>query len=313
MNWIKQVKTCSILLFLMISISIFANNIECINSQVTKLNIKISKNIIIAERNNTLTIEVSNDYKDLYDLDISLNIPPPLAILSSSNHWRLSNLKKGETYRIDLLLYAPKSALGNTFTGTLTIAYKELGYISYSIETHNLNFIVYGWIEMVLYDLLISPQPVIPGSEITVSANLLNKGNVAAMYTNVTIIPEDYLILTQESKSYIGQVDPNSPAPFSLIAKISPEIQEGTYPLTLLISYQDDRHIVHELKANTQIEVIKPSIKPSKPVSEGFLEWFFNKLVSNALIITFIAILIIMFSIYGIIRHRRKASKSISS
>ncbi|MEM3522577.1 MAG: hypothetical protein QXD78_06020, partial [Candidatus Bathyarchaeia archaeon] len=263
MSLIKQ-----LIVFSMIALIILLNgHIDCVNSQVTKLDVKISQNIIIAERNNTITIEVSNSYKDLYDLDLGLNIPSPLAILSSSNHWRLSSLKKGESYRATFLLYAPKSALGNTFTGALTIAYKELGYISYTIETHSFNFIVYGWIEITIYDLVIMPKLVNPGSEIAISANILNKGNVAAMYTNATILPKDYLILTQESNAYLGQVDPNSPAPFSLITKINPEAQEGVYPITLLIRYQDDRHTIHELRVDMEIEVIKPSIEPSKPIS----------------------------------------------
>jgi hypothetical protein len=301
MNQIKRLIIYSTLLFLIILSNIY--NIGYVNSQVTKLDVKISQNVIIAERNNTITIEVSNGYKDLYDLDIGLSIPSPLAILSSSNHWRLSSLRKGESYRISFLLYAPKSALGNTFAGALTIAYKELGYISYTIETHNFNFIVYGWIEMTIYDLTILPQPITPGSEITISANLLNKGNVAAMYTNATIIPKDYLSLTQGSSTYIGQIDPNSPAPFSLMAKISPQAKEGTYPITLLIRYQDDRHITHELKIDTKIEIIKPLVEPSKPIAGRVQDWLINNIII-AIIIVF-AIILIVFAI----RHRRKFFK----
>ncbi|MEM2897522.1 MAG: hypothetical protein QXG01_08165 [Candidatus Bathyarchaeia archaeon] len=304
MSWIKRLRIYSILLSLIILLSL--SNIEYVSPQVTRLSTKVSQNVIIAERNNTVMIEVGNEYKDLYDLDIGLSIPPPLAILSSGNHWRLTNLKKGESYRIELSIYAPKSALGNTFAGTLTIAYKELGYISYSVETHNFNLIVYGWIDMVIYDLIVLPQPATLGSEITISANLLNKGNVAAMYTNATVIPRDCLILTRESSVYIGQVDPNSPAPFSLITNINPETQEGFYRITLLVSYQDDRHTVHELKIDTQIEIIKPSIGPSKPVSGGIQEW----LVNNAWIIVLMGFFI-MLSIIYVIRRRRKIPISI--
>ena len=246
--------TCFTVLILAMLCSLCAVYVE--GAAVARLDMIVSTNRLIAGVNNTVAITLVNNYDDLYDVDAALTLPSPL-IISGDNHWRYTVLPKGSSTLISLLMYAPSSAAGNAYSGSLAITYKELGYVYYSSETHTVGFSVHGWVQMIAYGATASPQAVARGSEVAISGNLLNKGNVAAMYTNVTILPSEPLILKSESTAYIGQVDPNSPAPFNLAANIDPSAGEGAYEITFMVSYEDDRYIPHSFTKTVPIQVIR--------------------------------------------------------
>jgi hypothetical protein len=265
---------------------------------IARLNVKVVfGNIITAEVNNTLKIDISNNYDDLYDLDACLTLPPPLVLLTS-NHWLFPSFRKGSTISIVTSIYAPASAIGNSYSGSLVLTYKELGYTYSSSETHTIGLVVYGWIKMIAYGLIVDPQPAPAGSEVTISASLLNQGNVAAMYTNVTILPCSPLILKFGSANYIGQVDPNSPAPFSVTADIDPNAESGTYPVTVLVTYQDDRCVTHSLPIKIHIQVVPATPKPQQSQAEAFQAWLTSQGWIYAVTICAAAITVLLFHIF---------------
>jgi len=239
---------------------------------VTRFALDVYGYHLTAGVNNTVKIELTNSGENVYELDVALTLPPPLT-LSGDNHWRVPSVKKNGSLMVEILVYAPASAIGNTFTASVVLTYKELGYVYYTSETHSIGFVVHGWIKMVAYGVTVSPEKAEPGTDVTISANLLNKGNAAAMYTNVTLLPAESLILRGESTSYVGQVDPNSPAPFSLTASVDPNAKNGTYTVRILVFYQDDRHLEHSFTVEAQFEVVQPPPKPPPSTRMQFEEW----------------------------------------
>jgi Trk-type K+ transport system membrane component len=75
------------------------------------------------------------------------------------------------------------------------------------------------------------------------------------MFTNLTIKPQPPLIVSSQSISYMGQVDANAPAPFSLTAEIEPGTADGRYAVTIVVYYQDDLHIEQKVETSFFIDV----------------------------------------------------------
>jgi hypothetical protein len=171
------------------------------------------------------------------------------------------------------MIFAPASAAGSSYQATLTGLYKEAGETTYSQETHTVGFLVRGWIDLVIYDLSVTPSPVGQGSAVEVSGSLLNRGITSAMFTNLTIKPVAPLVVSSESSTYMGQVDANAPAPFSLSAGIAPDAADGTYTITLIVYYQDDLHQNQQAQSSITIEISHTAIqtetvtKPTGPVA----------------------------------------------
>jgi len=268
----KAIETSVIIALVILTACWFRNIGVAYSGPVTRFALDVSGNHLTAGVNNTVKIELTNNGENVYDLDVALTLPPPLT-LSGDNHWRAPSVKKNDALMIEVLVYAPASAIGNTFTASVVLTYKELGYVYHTSEMHSIGFVVHGWVKMVAYGVTVSPEKAEPGTDVTISANLLNQGNVAAMYTNVTLLPTESLILRQESTSYVGQVDPNSPAPFSLTASVDPNAKNGSYAVGIAVFYQDDRHLVHSFTVDAQFEVVQPSPKPPPSTRMQFEEW----------------------------------------
>lgn len=298
----KAIETSILIALIILTAYCWSKNIAVTYSgPVTRFALDVNGNHLTAGFNNTVKIELTNNGENVYDLDVALTLPPPLT-LSGDNHWRAPSVKKNGSLTIQILIYAPASAIGNTFTASVVLTYKELGYVYYTSEMHSIGFVVHGWIKMVAYGVTVSPEKAELGMDVTISANLLNQGNVAAMYTNVTLLPAESLILRGESTSYVGQVDPNSPAPFSLTASVDPNAKNGTCAVRIAVFYQDDRHLVHSFTVDAQFEVVQPSPKPPPSTRMQFEEW----LLEGGWIYVGGIVIVILVVIVLIRRARRK-------
>ena len=120
---------------------------------------------LVAGLNNTVTVTVANSYSGfiaIYDVDISVSVPAPL-VLVGDNHWHYDVIPFGQSVTVSFSLYAPSSAAGNSYQGTVTGTYKQLGDVSYTQESHALGLAVTGYINMVVYGVQFTPSQISPG------------------------------------------------------------------------------------------------------------------------------------------------------
>jgi len=218
--------------------------------------VNVSSNYLFGGFETKVNITVKNNAWD-GTVQISFGIQSPLVIHGNSS-WTFKNVIPNQELIIPVVIYAPKAAIGNTFTGTLTISYDDEYGNSYT-ETHNIGLVVRGQVSLVAYDWSIMPNPASPGGKVSISATLLNKGTATAMFVNASIQPNDILILSQESSSYIGEVEENSPVPFTVSAYVKSDVQNGTYPVTIIITYTDDLFKEHTYNITVNIRVQKSS------------------------------------------------------
>jgi hypothetical protein len=224
------------------------------------LTMTVTGQSLTAGFNNTVTISLLNNYySKIYDTDIVITLPTPLNLIGD-NHWHYDSIALGQTVTISFQVYVPTSAIGSSYQGSVTATYKQLGDISSTQESHALSFSVYGWINMIIYGVQMTPTSVAPGGNTTISGNLLNNGNLAAYNTNVTVESEA-LAPGSSSSTFIGEVDPNIPRPFSLLIAFKSNLPDGTYPITVRVSAIDSSRpgvpIVSE--RGTEIQIKKPT------------------------------------------------------
>jgi hypothetical protein len=196
---------------------------------------------LVAGLNNTLTITVTNNYIGyiaIYDVDIAVSLPAPL-VLVGDNHNHYDSIQLGQSVTVSFPVYAPSSAAGNSYQGTITATYKQLGDVSYTQESHALGVSVTGYINLVIYGVQLTPSQITPGGNTTISGNVLNNGNLAAYNANVTVT-SDQLAPDQSPSVFLGEVDPNIPRPFSVLVVFKPNVQPGNYSVTLVVSATDN-------------------------------------------------------------------------
>jgi hypothetical protein len=236
-------------------IAAIAAGVQVGHASSSNLSVAFSGTVLVAGRNNTLTIEVTNVGKYLKEFDVALTIPPPL-VLFGDNHWIRQSFSPGESIHADLTVFAPSSAAGTTPQGSVVALYKAAGETTLTTENHAVSFLVRGWIEIAVYEITVDPDPVLPGQEVTISGNILNRGVVSAMYTNVTIDAGDTFVQGSVQPTYVGQVDPNAPAPFSVTAIVDSTSREGIHEATISVYYVDDLQFNHVVSVPMTFAVV---------------------------------------------------------
>ena len=268
------------------------------------LSVSLSQNVLEASRNSTLTMEIVNVGKYLTELDVALTIPPPL-VMFGDNHWIRSSFVHGNTIQANLTVFAPSSAAGMSSQGSVVAVYKVIGETIATTETHVVSFLVRGWIDLQAYEITVDPNPALPGSQITISGNLLNRGVISAMYANVSAVPEAPLVAGSVRPTYVGQIDPNAPAPFSLTAVVNPSTAAGEYSLTIQVIYRDDLQTDHLLNIPIGVSVVSelPSTQTAPPS-------IIEQLLSNQMLLLGLGVVIILIIVGVFLRRRRKAQEA---
>jgi len=229
------------LLLAVLLLSMFTLAPAAVAQSAAHLTVYMTGQSLTAGFNNNVTVTVVNNYSGyiaIYDVDISVSIPAPLALIGD-NHWHYDSIAYGQSVTLTFQVYAPTSGIGTSYLGSVTGTYKQLGDIAYTEESHDIGFSVNGWINLVLYGVQLSPSKVSQGGNATISGNILNSGNIAAYNANVSI-ESDTLNPTAASSFFIGIIDPNIPRPFSLLMVFKQNIPNGNYSITVKVSATDN-------------------------------------------------------------------------
>jgi hypothetical protein len=270
----------------------------------SNLSVTSTGTVFVAARNNTLAIEISNVGKYLKELDVALTIPPPL-VLFGDNHWIRSTFSPRESIRANLTIFAPSSAAGATSQGSIVATYKVGGETTPTTETHAISFLVRGWIDIKVYEITVDPNPVLPGQEMTISGNILNRGVIPAMYANVTIDADETFAQGSVQPTYVGEIDANAPAPFTLTALVDSGASEGTHRATISVFYVDD------LQADHVIEIpISFTVVSELPSTETARTSIMSQLLSNQIVVIGLAVIIVLVVIGVYLRRRRNGAAS---
>ncbi len=258
----QEIHRCRRLLLLaLLTIATLVEPAVFVQGQTTPhLTMTVTGQSLTAGFNNTVTITLQNNYySTIYDTTITVTMPSGLTLIGAGQwHYDLINL--GQTVNVRFQVYAPTSAIGTTYLGSVGAAYRQLGDISYTQESHALSLSVYGYIKLLIYAVQATPSSTTPGGNATISGNVLNTGNLAAYNANVTV-KSDVLVPSSSSSAFIGEVDPNIPRPFSLVAFFKTNLPVGNYSITVMVSAIDTSRPIIPITAqqDTRIEIRRPT------------------------------------------------------
>jgi hypothetical protein len=235
-------------------------------AQTSHLTVTETGQGLTAGFNNTVTVTVVNSYSGyiaIYDVGLAVSLPSGLTLVGTGGSWQYDSLPYGQGVTVSFQVYVPSSAAGTSYDGSLTVTYKQLGDISYTTETHPLAFSVTGYINLVVYSVLLSPGIVTPGGNTTISGNVLNNGNLASYNANVTV-ESAALVPGSQNSVFLGEIDPTIPRPFSVLIVFMPGLAPGNYTLTIRVSATDYNRPGTPIvgQGSAVVQVVKQSAQP---------------------------------------------------
>ena len=262
MNWSTRRRILSVIVMVLV-LPLFMQLPEAHAQQSAHLTVTFTGQSLVAGLNNTMTVTVTNNYSGyiaIYDVDIEISLPDPLSMIGTGGHWHYDTIYYGQSVTLTFPVYAPSSAAGNVYQGTVTGTYKQLGDVSYTEETHLLAVSVTGYINLVVYGITITPSEISQGGNTTISGNILNNGNLASYEANVTV-ESSSIIPGPQNSVFVGEVDPNIPRPFSVLIVFKPNVPPGNYTITVSVSASDENRPTGAIvgTGTAQVQVIKQS------------------------------------------------------
>ncbi|MFX0090684.1 MAG: hypothetical protein ACFFBD_02885 [Candidatus Hodarchaeota archaeon] len=241
-------------------------NIE-VSQDTPETEFNINSQYIEAGVENNITLTMANDvwvgtvdcsFAITADQSTSIQGTPSQTLVVKGNLSRtLENVKPGDGFSLPITIYAPSSLIGKSVSVALTVTYKDEHSIQYT-EIYNPSLIIQGLIVLEIIDASISTTQLSRGSEVTVSGVLLNVGNSNAQFLNVSLV-DDYsnLVFKTASKTYLGELEPDNPTPFSLAANIRDSASLGSTTIICVITYQDDLFNEHEIRLTFAVEILE--------------------------------------------------------
>jgi hypothetical protein len=253
-------------------------------------NVKGDNSITITAGNESdlnFTITNNNRYP-IIDAVVSLASQSGSISISGPSKWNLPRLDPGSHQIFPTTVFASKSMIGNPATFDVGVQYIMNGRARN--DTFDIGAKVIGEIKVDVSDLAINYIAGTPN----LIGNLLNKGNTVALFTTVQLLnnsnatgqhhSQQNKAITQglekdvNSKSsvkqsaksvkslvpasilpsYLGDLQDDSPLPFSIPLLLQNNSSPGTYPVSLKITYNDDLRNSHQIILNSSVELSKP-------------------------------------------------------
>src|SRR5215831_3698117 len=191
--------------------------------------------------------------------------------------WNLPTISSGSAQQLTTQVFASTSAISTPVFFTVTIQYIQNGYLVRT-TSFNLGAVVVGLIQLGVNNLNVRYT----GDSPTLSGNILNQGNTAALFSTIKMLTQTPLssgsnknlasILVPTSSQYLGSISANLPLPFNIPLQAIPTLESqhhnqpvslqstvgnennitalNAYPVSLQITYTDNLKNVHNLIIN---------------------------------------------------------------
>jgi hypothetical protein len=281
---------------------------------------------IIAGRAHDLNFNITNNNRNPIT-DIVVTMAPrseSLEILGDSR-WTVQELATQSKARFSTRVFASESLIGSPVSFEVRIQYISGDQIK--SDSFSLGGNVIGEIEIAVNDLSVRYIGDVPN----LTGNLLNQGNTKALFTtievrnNSTSPDQSSLVPITYTPQYLGDLEDNSPLPFSIPLAISTSddnsnssgLGAGNYPVSLRITYSDELRNAHEVILDGTVQYSPPQQEEDAP-NQGFLGFSSSSNAESGTTNTVLPLLFILAAVVAaavaiiIIKRRRSRSKKIS-
>ena len=255
------------------------NNSDGINLP-SNANANANKSIIslIAGRVDDLKFNITNtNTNPITDVVISLNTDSDSVKILGDSKWNLNKIDPFSTQEFFTSVFASKSLINSPVSFKVSIQYLYNNQVK--SDSLNLGANVIGDITVNINDLAVNYI----GGNPNLVGNILNKGNTLALFTTLELLnpsstingenqtltmsstpmSKDYknkniLVPASSFPQYLGDLEENSPLPFSIPLAMKNSSASGIYPVSLKVTYSDDLRNGYTVITNGTVEFIAP-------------------------------------------------------
>ena len=224
-----------------------------------------------------LKFNILTQYQSHYRVVISLNTDSSSMKILGDSKWNLNKIDPFSTQEFITSVFASKSLINSPVSFKVSIQYIYNNQVK--SDSLNLGANVIGDITVNINDLAVNYI----GGNPNLVGNILNKGNTLALFTTLELLnpsstinggnqtlaksstpmSKDYenknvLVPASSFPQYLGDLEENSPLPFSIPLALKNSSASGIYPVSLKVTYSDDLRNGYTVITNGTVEFVAP-------------------------------------------------------
>jgi len=143
----------------------------------------------------------------IYSPTFSLSVASPVVLSSTGSPVPAPQVAPGATATFSAHITSGPTATPGFYSGTLTVVFADSNGASHT-QSFPVVFTVKGTVTLILQNTAVSQT----ATGFTVTGSILNEGGVPAYYASITGL----LGVNTATPVYVGEIDPNTPLPFSV-------------------------------------------------------------------------------------------------
>lgn len=279
---------------------------------------------IIAGRAHDVNFNITNNNRNsITDIVVTLASRSDSLEITGDSRWTLQELGPQSMARFSTRVFASDTLIGSPVSFEVGVQYISGDQIK--SDSFSLGGNVIGEIKIGINELAIRNIGDVPN----LTGNLLNQGNTNALFTTIELVTspaginQSVIVPVTNTPQYLGDLEDNSPLPFSIPLAIdssdgSSTIEAGNYPISLSITYSDELRNTHQVTLNSTVSYSPPQQQEEAP-NQGFLG--FGSATSNennasgsvALLPLILIVIAVAALAIVLVRRRRTRRKKISS
>jgi len=186
--------------------------------------------------------------RPLSDMLITLASGSDSIKILGDSKWTVRTMDSNYSKTFNTQVFAPTSLIGESTTFNLILQYLSEGQTK--TDFASLGAYIDGEITIRAHEIDVMYIGDIPN----IVGNLLNEGNTNALFTTIQVTNTSGLTTSFSPPQYLGDLEENSPLPFSIPVDINGKSGAGVYPVSLKITYKDSLRETHTFDINSQVK-----------------------------------------------------------
>ncbi len=207
-----------------------------------------SSTMITAGKITDLNVTLANTGdQQLSDVVVTVRPQSESIKILGNTSWNIGDMAANSSSDLATKVFASEDMIGRAATFVFTVQHLSAGGQP-EIETFDLGSYVDGEISVRAYEIGVTYI----GGKPNITGNLLNEGNVIALFTTVDLVSAEGLVTKLPPQQYLGDLSENSPLPFSIPVETG-NARAGTYPVVLRVEYKDSLKQTHALDIKSEV------------------------------------------------------------
>jgi len=261
--------------------------VQVLPASESVLLVSVAQNVLTSETTNELKIIISNVGKQtVSSLSVALSTPSTIVVSAGDNQWNFESVNPHENVTFTAMLFAPKTAAGNSYQVQLSLSYKDyLGNLH--AETRAISLIFRAWTTPIIVSVTKSILTAGSFNEPTIAVANSGKAPVHSITINLSFLAAtgagaaaagvSPIILPAGNQWYFDLLLPNKNITFSPKIFASLNSMDNSYQAQLSVSYVDEYGISHvetmslgfSVRGAINLEVFSSQVIPRATVAGG--------------------------------------------